>query len=32
MKNTKIKTTGIASVLKSMNYKTSVIVNHIPWV
>ena len=30
MKNTKIKTAGIASVLKSMNYKTNVIVNHIP--
>lgn len=30
MKNTKIKTSGMTSILKFLGYKTNVVVNHIP--
>ena len=30
MKNTKIKTTGLTAILKSLSYETNVVVNHIP--
>lgn len=30
MKNTKIKTSGLTAILKSLNYETNVVVNHIP--
>lgn len=29
MRNTKIKTSGMTSILKSLDYKTNVVVNHI---
>lgn len=30
MKNTKIKTSGLTAILKSIGYHTNVVVNHIP--
>ena len=30
MRNTKIKTSGLTSILKFLGYKTNVVVNHIP--
>lgn len=30
MKNTKIKTSGLTAILKSLNFETNVVVNHIP--
>lgn len=30
MRNTKIKTTGLAAILKSLGYHTNVVVNHVP--
>ena len=30
MRNTKIKTTGLTAILKSLNFETNVVVNHIP--
>lgn len=30
MRNTKIKTSGMTSILKFLGYKTNVVVNHIP--
>ena len=31
MRNTKIKTTGLTAILKSLNFETNVVVNHIPY-
>lgn len=30
MRNTKIKTSGLTAILKSLNFETNVVVNHIP--